>query len=364
MLKISDMKYHFIGLLLVVLAACSTETASIHPVYAPITSSIYASGVIKSIDQYQVFSTVNGIIEEVYVSDGEVVKKGQILLKIANPLQQLSIENADLSARYLSVSENQAKLYDAKQVMQLAEEKKNNDSLLFVRQQRLWNQGVGSIIELEQRSLAVKNAQSAYLSAMIRFKELKRQIALNADQAAKSSAIARQQGNDALIKSQVDGIVFAITSKKGEMVSVQTPIATIGNNKHFLLEMQVDENDINAIKIGQQVYVTIDSYKDRTFEAKVTKIIPIMNERSKSFTVEATFITPPPTIYPNSTFEANILLQSKAKALLIPRSYLSEKNTVTLKSGKKITVKTGLLDFQQVEILSGLSVNDELIENE
>lgn len=358
------MNIPFVALLLLFLSACSTETVSIHPKYAAITSSIYASGVIKSDDQYQAFSTINGLVEAVYVTDGQAVKKGQILLKIANPLQQLTTENASLLAHYSAVGENQSKLYDAQQAMQFAAEKKSNDSLLLVRQQNLWNQGVGSKIDLEQRSLAVKNAQSAFVSARIRYFELKRQIALNAAQTAKNLAISNQQGADAYIRSQVDGIVYSVSIKKGEMVTLQTPLATIGNNRQFVLAMQVDENDINAIKIGQQVYVTIDSYKDKTFEAKVTKIIPIMNERSKSFTVEAQFIQAPPRLYPNSTFEANILLQTKAKALLIPRSYLSDKNTVTLKSGKKISVKTGLLDFQQVEILKGLTVKDELIENE
>lgn len=357
------MKIQFVAFLFFILAACSSESVSIHPKISAITTSIYASGVLKSEDQYQVYSSLNGIVEEIYVTDGQAVKKGQLLLKIANPLQQLSIENTSLSAHYSSLNENRTKLEDARQAMQFAAEKRSNDSLLFIRQQNLWNQGVGSKIELEQRSLAYKNAQSAFVSARIRYSELKRQIELTAAQATKNLAMSKQQGEDACIRSQVDGIVYSISIKKGEMVSVQTPLATIGNNKQFVLSMQVDEYDINAINLGQLVFVTIDNYKDKTFKAKVTKIIPIMNERSKSFTVEAQFVYQPTRIYPNSTFEANILINKKSKALLIPRAYLSENNKVTLKSGKIISVKTGLMDFQQVEILQGLTIDDELIEN-
>ena len=77
--------------------------------------------------------------------------------------------------------------------------------------------------------------------------------------------------------------------------------------------------------------------------------------------MEATFINPPKTLYPFVTFEANIILQTKQKALLIPRNLLLNDSTVIDKDNKKIAVKTGLKDYQMVEILAGLTVNDELI---
>jgi multidrug efflux pump subunit AcrA (membrane-fusion protein) len=125
--------------------------------------------------------------------------------------------------------------------------------------------------------------------------------------------------------------------------------------------MQVDEYDIIKIKKDQLVYITLDSYKGKVFEAKVSKINPIMNERSKTFLVEATFINQPEVLYPNITFEANILLQTKYKAILIPRNYILNDSIVMKKNGDKITVKTGLKDFQKIEIISGITADDELI---
>jgi multidrug efflux pump subunit AcrA (membrane-fusion protein) len=124
--------------------------------------------------------------------------------------------------------------------------------------------------------------------------------------------------------------------------------------------MQVDEYDIFKIKMGQLVLVTLDSYKGKVFEATVTKINPLMNERSKTFMVEATFVKQPNVLYPNITFEANIVLRSKDKALLIPRSYMIDDNMVMKANGDKVQVKTGLKDFQQIEILSGISLSDEI----
>jgi multidrug efflux pump subunit AcrA (membrane-fusion protein) len=147
----------------------------------------------------------------------------------------------------------------------------------------------------------------------------------------------------------------------GEIVNPQTPIAVIGNYQDFVLELQVDENDILRVQNGQKVILTLDSYKNQSFEAKVTKISEIMNERSKTFVVEAKFTKAPPKLFPNITFEANILLSKKENALLIPRNYLKQDSIVTLASGEERVVKVGLKDFQKAEILSGLKATDEIV---
>ena len=105
----------------------------------------------------------------------------------------------------------------------------------------------------------------------------------------------------------------------------------------------------------------MDSYQGKTFEARVTKINPMMNERTKSFTVEATFVKQPPVLFPNFSFEANIVLRSRENALLIPRSLLLPGNKVMLSNGEKRKVTVGLKDYQKVEITSGLKATDELM---
>ena len=142
------------------------------------------------------------------------------------------------------------------------------------------------------------------------------------------------------------------------MVTPQTPIAVVGNNRSFYLELQVDEFDIAKVLIGQKVLLTMDSYKGKVFEATVTRIIPFMNDRSKTFTIEATFDSPPETLYPNLTLEANIVINKKDKALLIPRDYLLDDNYVLMENGDKRKVTTGAKDYQKVEITSGITAND------
>jgi len=91
----------------------------------------------------------------------------------------------------------------------------------------------------------------------------------------------------------MNGVVFSISKNKGELVSPQMPIAVIGNPEAFVLEMQVDENDILQLSLGQRIIVRLDSYKNEVFEAAITKIYPYMNERSKTFLVEAKFSKAP-----------------------------------------------------------------------
>lgn len=83
-----------------------------------------------------------------------------------------------------------------------------------------------------------------------------------------------------------------------------------------------------------------------------------MNQRSKSFTVEATFVKQPPALYPNLTAEANIVIQTKKDALTIPRTYLVQDSRVMVGKDKIKKVIIGLKDYQKVEILSGLSADD------
>jgi multidrug efflux pump subunit AcrA (membrane-fusion protein) len=108
----------------------------------------------------------------------------------------------------------------------------------------------------------------------------------------------------------------------------------------------------------------MDSYKGQVFEAKVTRVFPLMDERSKTFIVEAELIDPPPVLYPNISFEASIVTKRKKNTLLIPRNYLLNDSTVLKKNGEKVKVRTGLKDYEEIEVLSGLLRNEELLKPE
>ena len=346
---------------IIIFFSCKQKQEKTKPVTENITESVYAAGIIKTKNQYQVFSTVNGLIQQILVTEGDIVKKGDPLIRVLNETSQLNADNAKLSADYAAVNANRDKLNELKINIDLAKSKKDNDLLLLQRQRNLWSQDIGSKNELDQKELAYKNSSNSYEASILRHNELKRQLSFSEQQSQKNLQISVSIAKDFTIKSETNGKVYSILKEPGEMVNTQSPVAIIGDAEEFLVELQVDEYDIARIRTGQQIVIKLDSYKGQVFEAMVIKINPIMNDRSRSFTVEANLITKPPALYPNLTTEANIIIQTKEKALLIPRNYLIDESFVMMENKEKRKVTTGLKDYQKVEILSGLTVNDIIL---
>ena len=343
------------------LLACNKKTEKTNPTEEKITESVYASGVIKSNNQYQVFSTVTGLVKEVLVTEGDVVKKGDAIMRLSDVTARLNNENAQIAADYSSVAANADRLNALRIDIDIAKTKMDNDASLVERQRSLWTQGIGTRNELDQRELTYKNSVNAYNAAKSRYADLQKQINFQAKQSQKNLQISNSTTGDYVIKSEANGKVYSLLKEKGEMVTTQNPVALVGDATGFTIELQVDEYDITRVLPGQKILLGMDSYKGQVFEAEVKKINPVMNAQSKSFLVEAVFLSPPPALYPNLTTEANIIIAVKDKVLTIPRNYLMDDNTVLLENKEKRKVVTGLKDYQKVEIISGLTKNDVIL---
>lgn len=349
----------FLAIILLIYS-CSSGEQSIRPVSGPVTESVYASGVLKSQNQHQVYPVVTGLIETVHFREGDSVRKGDILFTLVADQSRIGLANAALSAAHAEYSANKFKLSELKTALQVALQKVAQDSLLYERQKRLRSQNIGTAIEYEQKQLSLASSRSNAETLRVKLAELDRQLKFQAGQTQNNLALSNTQLNDFQVRSLHNGCILNILRKTGESASPQTPLATIGDAGNIYIELQVDEYDIAAITEGMEVYVRLDSHKDSVYRARVTRLHPIMNERSKTFTVEAEFISKPSVLYPNMNLEASIVLKHKDKTLTIPRNYLGPDNTVKLRSGIK-KVKTGLMDFQKVEIVEGIQENDEIL---
>lgn len=343
------------------LVACKGKKETIKPFTKSITESVYASGVVKTADQYQVYANASGVLKNWLVQEGDVVRKGQVIAMLSNDALISGSNTSRIAAAFNDLENQQSKIKEAEHNVALAKQKMDNDVLFLQRQKNLWQQEIGTKAEVDNRELASQNSKTAYQNALLQLNDLKKQLKFNASQAASNQQTANAQVAELQVRSSTNGRLFTILKKTGEMVTPQSPFAVIGDDHSFLIELQVDENDIARIQPGQTVYLTMDSYKDQVFEAQISKIIPIMNERTRTFKVEALFTKPPKTLYPNLTTEANILISKKDKALLIPVDYLMDNQYVLLKNGEKKKVSIGIRDYQMVEILSGLTANDEIV---
>ncbi len=355
------MNKYFQILMVLAFFSCQNKQESIKPQKGIITESVYASGFVKSKNQYKVFPGVNGTLMEIYVEEGDSVNVGTPLFRIYNSTAKLNREQAKIGAELNDLRANQSRLDDLLLNVENAKNKMENDSVLLIRQRNLWSQQIGTKVEFEQRELSYWSSKNLYESTLLRYNDLKRQLDIASRQSKNTLLISESVESEFVVKSQIKGKVYSLLSELGEFASVQIPLAIIGDSERFVIEMLIDEYDIAMVKEGQKVFVNMDSHKNETFEAVLKRILPIMNERSKSFTVEAEFMGNLPLLYPNLTVEANIMIRKKDNALTVPRKYLKDDLYLTKKNGETVKVQIGLKDYQKVEILSGFSENDELI---
>lgn len=327
-----------------------------------ITESVYASGIIKSENQYTVYSTVNGVLQKINAAVGQAIVKGQPLFEIESEKANLTTENARL-AYQLSQESNrytQDKISEMETKLQIAKDKLALDQSVYNRNKNIKQYNVISEVEYERVELAYKNSKSNYEAALKQLSQLKAQLRNEQSRNSNNLKIAEKSQSDFIIKSAFSGELFDVYLKEGAMVTPQTPLAIIGKKNSYLLELDVDENDMVRVKIDQLIEVTMDSYKGKVFEATVDEIYPIMDERSRTFKIEAHFVDPPQQLYPNLTAEANIVIQTKKDVLTIPKSYLVNGAYVLVNKDEKRKVKIGLIDYQNAEILDGLKVGETI----
>lgn len=344
------------------LFSCSKKAEGIKPKLGNVTESVYASGVIKADNQYTVFSTVNGILQKIKVIAGQSISQGQLLFDLESEKAALNTENARLayqlsqeSSRYVKdkIAEMELKVQAAKDRMVLDESKFNRNKKIRALE------GI-SEIDFEGIELAYKSSKLNYESSKKQLAQLRAQLENDQKRSNINLKLNQKSQSDYSVKSAFSGQLFDVLVKEGSLVSTQTPLAIIGKANAFVLELEVDENDMVQVALGQKVLVTMDSYKDEVFDAIVDKIYPIMDERSRTFKIEAHFVKLPKKLYPNLTAEANIVIRTKENAITIPKTYLIDNEYVLVSKKERRKVKIGLADYQKVEILEGLKEGETI----
>ena len=166
-----------------------------------------------------------------------------------------------------------------------------------------------------------------------------------------------------MVKSKINGKVYALYKEAGEIVTTMEPLASIGSATSFVINMLVDEVDIVSISNNQEVIIHLDAYNGEVFKGKVSKIYPKKDERNQTFKVEAVFENPPTILYPGLSGEANIIIAKKDTVLTIPKGYLIDGDKV--KTDKGLTpITTGLQNMEYIEVLSGITKDTQIYKPE
>jgi len=337
---------------------CKSKQEEIKPQYKTLVESVYASVMVEPEDLYQVFPTASGVLTRVFVEEGDTVRVNQLLAEVEADEPEINAENAALNSKLSQASYSGAAsiLSRIKDNIRVAEDQLRIDSLNYARQQRLAENKIGSQVELENRKLKFESSKNQLETLRSNLTETDRELnnKLKLSKNELSRALSRLE--DYSIKSRMNGRVYSLLQKEGELVNSQQAFAEIGKRESFILKMLVDEVDISKLKIGQQALITLDAFGDTVFEAEISKIYPSKDERTQTFMIEASFVSPPAGLYNGLAGEANIVISKSEDVLVIPSEFLFDENQVNTKNGK-VAVTIGKRNMEWIEITSGLDTN-------
>lgn len=343
------------------LFSCTQQEEKIFPIKASITESVYASVTVQPDSLYQAFAVVNGILEANLVEEGDVVKKGDVLVQIIGTNSKLASKNAFLALQMAreNFEGGAAILSGLEEEIKAAKLQVLNDSMNYRRQERLWRQQIGSRTNLEDRKLSYEKSAAALEILQNRYDRTGKELETQLKQAENTYRTSVVNTNDFSVTSKVNGKVYALYKEPGEIVNTTQPLVSLGSANTFVVEMLVDEEDIVKVKQGQPVFLSLDAYPGTIFKAAVHKIFPKKDERNQTFLVEALFDDAPEVLLPGLSGEGNIVVAKREKALVIPRKFLIGENRVKTEDGI-VEVTTGLESIDSVEIRAGLTANTAL----
>lgn len=358
---------------------------------------VSGSGKIYPETEVKVSSDISGEIVELNVDEGDTVKRGQVLARI---YADIYLSQRDQAAAILSQS--QAQVANLKAQLGALKATLDQTEATYKRNKTLVEQKVVSPAEFEA-------AQQAYLSAKANYEAAISNIQAgeaNVQSALASLNRASKDVSRTTIVSPVDGVISLMEVKKGERVvgtaqMTGTEMMRIADLSSIEAQVDIGENDIPKVKIGDTAIVEVDAYTQRKFKGVVYKIAnPLTTAQTSTTTsLSSTSVTnyqvhvrlfpetyndligkdKPFPFRPNMTASADIQTNTHSNVLAIPLNAVTtrDKNDsastgsngieevvfVLQKDGtvKKYPVVTGIQDISYIEIIKGIKEGDEVV---
>jgi HlyD family secretion protein len=376
-----------------------------------ITETVTASGKVYPEVEVKVSSDVSGEIVQLNVEESDTVRKGEVIAKIYPDiyLSQKDQAAAGVSQYQAQVANAAAQAASTKAILDQTSEQYN-------RQKQLLADKVISKMEFEQSEQAYKSALANYNAS---------QQSIKAAQAAEKSAMANLNSaaknvDKTVLVAPMDGVVSLLSVKKGERVagnqfSLGTEIMRIADMNSIVAQVDVGENDIPKVKIGDTAVIEIDAYNNRKFKGIVFKIA---NPTTSATTSSSTDVTNYKVhirllvdgyrdlikkgsfpFRPGMSASADIQTRTERDVLSVPLNAVTTRDKDADKKGdtkkkddsknqsnptdqtppvgtepeevvfilqkdntvKKVKVKTGIQDLNSIQIMEGLKEGDEVI---
>ena len=348
-----------------------------------VARSVVATGKVQPITKVEVKSKASGIVTNLATDINDIVHKGQLLAQLDQQeiLDQVAAQKATLAA-----SESNARAAEAA----IALDKVNAEAPdlpmykhTYERARQMQADGVvsaQSLDDAQQKYLAAANTRDKAVSQISVDTAKLHQAQAQVEQAQASLKQLEEQLSYTNITSPMDGVVLSRDVEKGDAVSsilvlgsTATLVETIGDVHQVYVQGKVDESDIGKVFLGQPARIKVESFRDKTFLGKVTRIAPLGVEKDNvtTFEVRVSIDNPGGELKANMTANAEILLDEHKNVLTVPEQavkYDKDRNATvevpdpTQKDGRRtVPIKAGLSDGTKIEVVSGLKQNDPVI---
>ena len=330
-------------------------------------TSVSASGSVSIANKTSVTTQASGMVNTVYVKDGDTVSAGQVIATVTLD-QSGQQKQATAWASYLSAQNTLNAAKATQYTLQNSE---------FVANQKFMNDAVANGKPTDD-PLYVEE-QASWLAAEAAYKN--QAGVISADESSLTSSWLSYQAVSATITAPTAGKLTDLTLTPGMQLSggsssssnVVTPqsVASIETSGTPVVTVDIAEVDIPHVVVGQKATLTFDALPNETFTGKITGIDTTGVVSSGVTTYPATIVldTPSDKIFPNMSVTANIITSVKDNVLLVPSSAVqtigSSPSVRILRNGQltSIPVTVGSSSDSQTEITSGLSEGQTIVTN-
>ncbi|HWT00873.1 MAG TPA: efflux RND transporter periplasmic adaptor subunit [Pyrinomonadaceae bacterium] len=362
-----------------------TTTAAVEVTTSPAITRdlprfLEATGSLAADEQTDVAPSIAGKVVEVGVDLGSYVKAGQMIVRLDSNDNRIrldqtlaQLEQAKAFARQAEEKINlrpgqnfdPARVADvnaARVALQLAE-------IQLRRQERLLESGDVSRSSYDQQKAQHDQLREQYEMALNRARQDYAAV-LSARAAVTNAetqvAAARRNLSYAVVFSPINGYVSDRPADLGEYVSPSSKVATVVKTNPLRVRIDVPEQAITAIQVGQSVSVNVSAYPDRNFSGRVHHVAPGVTPNSRTMTVEAEVENGEGLLKPGQFATVRILQPQTSPAVLVPvRAVRAESGTnyvFIIKDGRaeKRIVQLGQAEADLVEVKSGVASGEQV----
>jgi HlyD family secretion protein len=348
-----------------------------------IARSVVATGKVQPITEVEVKSKASGIVTKLDTDINQKVHTGQVLAQLDQEeiLDQVAAQKATLAAAEASARSAVAAVGFDKVAAEAPDLPMFEHS--YKRSLEMQKDGVVSqqaLDDAHQKYLAALNIRDKAVAQIAVDIAKQHQTESQVQQAQASLNQLEEQLSYTTVTSPIDGVVLSRDVQVGDAVSsilvlgsTATLVMTLGDTHEVYVKGKVDESDIAKVYLGQAARIKVQSFPNRTFAGRVTKIAPLGVEKDNvtTFEVQISIDNPGGELKANMTANAEIVLEEHKNVFTIPEQaviYDKDRNAsvwVPDTHGKEghrvVSIKTGISNGSRIEVLSGLKSGDKVV---